>query len=312
MPTFKNRTRSSDFFDCQSLKANNRSSPVSKAMQLLEEISKKFALFWIFHPLLISTFQQYLFVFVAGFTQKSSVLRPFGFLALFTTSYIALSSFSFYVEPPGWLPRALASAFPQITLTYFERMLVRKVSYSESGTEPEKNDGVSRGDTGSNRPSNFRSRMIFGQEVATSMRGLGTSWEIKGIHRFSAQNPLFTPSPLNFIVSNIFKCILCFFVHNWCVDVQIGLDRRYLRPENVAFFRRLGEISIEEFHVRCIATVATQAGSCCWINGMYSIAGVISVALKPSSVEDWRPIFGNIWEACTMRRFWGWVEAITP
>jgi hypothetical protein len=261
----------------------------------------------------MSTLQQYLFIFIAGFTAKKSPIRPIGFIMLLITSYLAVSSFQLYVDTPGWVARALVSAFPQTALTYFERMVVRKVSYSEDTASVQKKGDAVDGkniklDTEDEVQPTLGERFRFGQEVATSMRGLGTTWEIKNIHPFSRKDPAYVPPVLNFVLWNGLKFVLCWYIHTWCIDVQLSLDKSIMVPENVAFFRRLNQISWEEFKIRYIATVTTVVSLYCFMNGLYSFAAAVAVTVKPRSTKKWRPIFGDLEEGYNLRRFWSYVN----
>ena len=266
----------------------------------------------LFHPLVISTFHQFLFIFIAGFTSAHSVLRPLGFLVFLLTTWFALSTFTDYVEPPGWVARTVASAFPQISLTYFERLIVRKITYETHGT-PTASDGASSGtakpvapvvNTWSNKLAVFRSRYTFGQLVASSMRGLGTPWEIKHIHQFDPKDATFLPSRGSFVIENLFSVVGCYFTHKFCINTQLGLDQSFMMPENVPIFRRMGELSATELKVRYIATVTTVTSIYCFIKGGYSLGAAASVLLNPNAIKDWRPIFGPLSDSYSLRRFW--------
>jgi hypothetical protein len=287
----------------------------SGILDLLCTASPKRLGFILLHPLIMSTVQQYLFIFIAGFTAPSSAIRPLGFIILLITSYFAISSFDLYVDAPGWVARALVSAFPQTTLTYFERMIVREVSYSGKTSTVHQNGHVvkeEKVDAGTGKTAGtFRNRFAFGQEVATSMRGLGTPWEIKNIHPFSRKDPTYVPSVIRFVFWNGCKFVLCWYCHTWCIDTQLSLDKSYMVPENVAFFRRLNQVSWEEFKIRYIATVTTVVSLYCFMNGLYSFAAAVAVATKPSSIKNWRPVFGDLEEGYNLRRFWSCVKVLS-
>lgn len=267
--------------------------------------------FVLLHPLIMSMLQQYLFIFIAGFTAPTSAIRPLGFMILLVTSYFAISSFEIYVDAPGWVARALISAFPQTALTYFERMVVRKVSYTSNTPKVLQNGDIVKGKDFNARTGNtstFRNRFAFGQEVATSMRGLGTPWEIKNIHPFSRKDPTYVPPMVRFVLWNGFKFVFCWYCHTWCIDRQLSLDKSYMANENVTFFRRLNQVSWEELKIRYIATATTVVSLYCFMNGLYSFAAAVAVATNPSSIKNWRPVFGDLEEGYNLRRFWSCVK----
>ncbi|KAF5001556.1 hypothetical protein FDECE_10904 [Fusarium decemcellulare] len=249
------------------------------------------------HPLLISTVQQFFFIYVAGFTSRNSLLRPIGFILFLISTFVALLHFEDFVEPPGWVARTVASAFPQISLTYFERMVVRKIEYVDGRDKKQTAEPQSR-------LAYFRSRYVFGQEVASSMRGLGTPWEIRNIHHFDSKNPSYVPPSRFFVPMNMLKVVLCYFTHKLCITTQLRLNQQYMSPEHVPVFRRLGEITLTELKVRYIATITTVVSIFCFIQGGYSLASAASVSINPEAVKDWRPIFGELTESYCLRRFW--------
>ncbi|KLO90254.1 TRI7-trichothecene biosynthesis [Fusarium fujikuroi] len=248
------------------------------------------------HPLIISTAQQFFFIYIAGFTSRTSILRPIGFIIFLISTFVALATFEDFVEPPGWVSRAIISAFPQISLTYFERMIVRKIAYVE---DREKKDQEPQF-----RFAEFRKRYVFGQEVASSMRGLGTPWEIRNIHHFDSQDPTYVPAATPFVCINLLKVLLCYFVHKMCITTQLSLDQQYMARNYVPIFRRVSEVTLAELQVRYIATVTTVVSIFCFIQGGYSLASAASVTMNPKAVKDWRPIFGELTESYCLRQFW--------
>ncbi|KAF4494800.1 TRI7-trichothecene biosynthesis [Fusarium agapanthi] len=248
------------------------------------------------HPLAISTAQQFFFIYIAGFTSRTSILRPIRFIIFLISTFIALAMFEDFIEPPGWVSRLIISAFPQISLTYFEPMMVRKIAYAE--------DREKKGQEPQSTIAEFRKRYVFGQQVASSMRGLGTPWEIRNIHHFDSQDPTYVPAATPFVCINLLKVLLCYFVHKMCITTQLSLDQQYLAPNYVSIFRRVSEVSLVELQVRYMATVTTVVSIFCFIQGGYSLASAASVTMNPKAVKDWRPIFGELTESYCLRQFW--------
>ncbi|KAM7198352.1 cytochrome p450 3a7 [Rhypophila sp. PSN 637] len=246
------------------------------------------------HPLVISTLQQFLFTLIAGFTSANSLFRHLGLVIFFLCNYVALSFFTDYVEPPGWVARTVASAFPQITLTYFERMIVRKIAYDDGSAVRVSNS----------KPPSFNQRYKFGNLVATSMRGLDTPWEVKHLHPFSSSDKSYVPSPGIFILRNVLAAVACYLTHRLCITTQLALDQNFMSPSHVPFFRRVGDISLDELKVRYMATVTTVMSIYCFIQGGYSLGSAASVMLDSTAVKGWRPVFGELSEAYCLRQFW--------
>ena len=270
---------------------------------------------WLLHPLIVYAFQHFLFVLVAGFTKPRSFLRPLGFVFLAFSSWRALSTFTTYIDTPGWVPRAVASAFPQTMLTYFERVLVRQLS-PPTNNEDHKRESIDRRECamGHENPlradarrldsRSFQSRWEYGTHVASSMRGLGTPWEIRNVHPFSRRDPQYVPSPLNFVLWKATTVILCIWVHTFCIETQLSQDQNLMTPEFIPIFGRLSHVSMEEITVRLIATCTTLTSIYCFIQGGYSFVAMVSVCVRPSAVKEWRPVFGPAIDSYNLRRFW--------
>ena len=269
---------------------------------------------WLLHPLIVYALQHFLFVLIAGFTKPQSILRPLGFIFLAFSSWQTLSTFTTYIDTPGWVPRAVASAFPQTMLTFFERLLVRKLALHVED-EDHNNQAIDREERKTRNEKlcasgkcpetkNFQSRWDFGNRVASSMRGLGTPWEIRNVHPFSATNPQYAPSPLSFVLWKAITVVSCVRAHTFCIETQLSQDQSLMAPEFIPIFRRLGHVSVEELIVRLIATCTTLVSIYCLIQGGYSFTAMVSVCVRPSAVKEWRPVFGPAIDSYSLRRFW--------
>lgn len=80
-------------------------------------------------------------------------------------------------------------------------------------------------------------------------------------------------------------------------------NKVFLAPSGIPFFTRFGKVSGEELAVRVLATLGSGLGVFCAQHGVYSVVALVAVGLKLSERRYWRPLFGSISQACTVRRF---------
>lgn len=57
--------------------------------------------------------------------------------------------------------------------------------------------------------------------------------------------------------------------------------------------------------IQLLSTIGFWVRLYCVIEGSNAVASAIAVSLGLSKARDWRPIFGSLSEAYTLRNFWG-------
>jgi hypothetical protein len=75
-------------------------------------------------------------------------------------------------------------------------------------------------------------------------------------------------------------------------------------PEMIPFFARLDQVSSQEVIRRLVTTLGVGFGVYCVELGVHSIVAFLDVGLGISEVQQWRPLFGSLKDAYTVRRFW--------
>jgi len=84
---------------------------------------------------------------------------------------------------------------------------------------------------------------------------------------------------------------------SWNSNADSGFsDRSWTNPENR---------SVEQLIIRSASTLGFWIILYCIIQTYMGSMAFVSVALRFSQVDSWRPGFGPITEAYTVRRFWG-------
>ena len=125
---------------------------------------------------------------------------------------------------------------------------------------------------------------------------------------FSAKNPKLIPSRPAFLRWTAFKIVAYYIALDILgLGADAEMSMRTFAPEHVPFFSRLSEISMEEFATRLLTTLVTGIGIYCFQDGLQSLFALVAVGVGASEVRSWRPRFGSLHDAYTIRRFWKYV-----
>lgn len=140
--------------------------------------------------------------------------------------------------------------------------------------------------------------------VVSNPRGIGTEWQIRNLPPFSRKDKGYVPSRRSFLVQRI-AGFVCFYLLGWVYPQLIALLP--LRVEDFESSKlRLFSLSTGELLVR--VCYAVDAFLLLYIrhNTLHWLVSAIAVLLGDSP-ERWPPLFGDIRDAYTLRRFWGYV-----
>lgn len=255
-----------------------------------------------------------IFAYGAGFTSPNSLQRFAVFVILCLYVWITLADFTTYIQSTSYWASIIAASIFTTPLRYFDRVLYRKWTFeerkvifdirSDRKTEDDASK-VEKATTAIHTEDTFGSRFAFGGDVDGTIRGPGTSWEIKDLPRFSSSDPQWTPSPTLFIAWRLAIMVGCFLLSDYVVNAKETLNKDLLQPSFVPFLARIDEVSCQEVWTRLVVGVTSWATGYCLMQVIFGIPAMIGVCLKPDSVWAWRPVFGSIVDAYTMRGFWG-------
>ena len=260
------------------------------------------------NPLILLLAQYMVTALIVGFTTPTSLLR-FAVLPLVATcSAICVATSKTHLVRSPWA--ALVGGYSVTYLfQYIALALLSGCSYEADGPDSTlaPRQGAEREDYSKPRTvyQAFRSRFAFGVSAASSFRWVGTKREVKNVPRFSASDPRYVPSKNTFLRHNAARILAYYLV----IDLMgLGNDEEvntvYLDSTRIPFFTRFNEVSLTEFFVRLFATLGAGLGIYCCQQGLQSILAFTTVALGLSKPENWRPKFGDIRDAYTIRRFW--------
>ena len=138
-------------------------------------------------------------------------------------------------------------------------------------------------------------------------RLVDTPWEVRSVPAFSEEHPGWVPSRARFVLTSSATALVCFVLLDAIrlLAAPPEVNAVLFAPERVAFFSRLGDVSLEEVVVRYISAGMYGVVTFLFFQGVYCGMGAIMVGLGVSEVRIWRPYFGSLIESWSLRRFWG-------
>lgn len=247
------------------------------------------------HPVILGIINNIVATAGAAFTEKDSSLRLFFFLVTVAITWAALSTFQDYIQTTGSTGRILAGAIFTVPNVYFDRLLFRKWSYGEVYLGPVEDSRVER---------KRQTRWEFGTEVVGSTRCAGTEKEVANVPHFSQEDPQHLPTRPAFILRHFCIAVGLYYLNEFVLDQQLRVNQALLSDAYIPILSRIRSVSFDEIATRVIVTYSFWAAQFSLLHVYWSLAAIVSVIFKPGELKLWRPLFGSISNAYTMRNFW--------
>ena len=278
----------------------------------------------LLHPISLVISQVLLTALAISFTRPSSLIRPAGLPLVITAAWL-IAAICLQRIPRMSLASIVAGNGPAYLLRYIDLVLLSKWSYETGGPtallDPPRpkqerrgnavvssSSSSSDGRTKSGLPGTIFSRLRFGLNMTLSSRFTNTPWEVKNVPPFSASDRNYVPSRSAFLRHNAVVSLICYLVVDFFSLAGQSPESNAVTfaSQRVPFFTRLGEIEGEQLAIRIIASLTLWLNIYCITRMGYSILAVVAVGTGFSrEVSAWRPPFGRLAEAYTVRRFWG-------
>ncbi|MCJ1230032.1 hypothetical protein MMC12_006703 [Toensbergia leucococca] len=156
-------------------------------------------------------------------------------------------------------------------------------------------------------------RMKFGYDVMTSTRNIGTPYMVKNTPAFSTKDPGYIPSRLAFCCRKATIIILAIFVIYLASQGSHSLEQNavlYSAQAVPILASDRANLSSEEVVTRFVTVVGYWFCTYLAIDTFSSVFNLIFVALGLEDVRVYRPNFGPISEAYSIRQFWGYVSML--
>ena len=263
----------------------------------------------LMHPISLLGQQLSIIILVLGFAPYRSTLRFAAIPILIIYSACIVPRCTRYLHRSSWA--ALVGGYSTtFLLHYVSTMLIQRRQALPSSPAPLKvGDGKSKSTAHRTTETTWQGvwrRMRHGIDSTVSFRRSGTPEEVRNVPLFSDQDRNYVPPRARFLRHHLKLLVFCYLT----LDILgLGADPDknavFFAPEKIPFFVRAGQVSGAELVMRILCTLGGGLGMFCSQQGVFSIMALIFVGLDVSEPKYWRPLFGSITEAYTLRRFWG-------
>ncbi|KAL8855132.1 MAG: hypothetical protein Q9221_000038 [Calogaya cf. arnoldii] len=271
----------------------------------------------LLHPVTFYIVENFVTTLTLGFTRANSLLR----LALLPV--LCLAAYHVVLSCPTILYRYTWAGFVGGNIitslfNYVEVVLLSRWSYEAEGPTSFPNPGDQvRDDQDQNKARHiqlptarheFLRRLRFGYFVTTSNRNIGTPYIVKNTPAFFANDPEYIPSRWSFCLRKICLIVFTFLIIDLASQESQPLEVNATTfaeekvhiltgtPENLLPSQILTRLATVLGYWFCTAIV---------IDAFASTFNLLCVALHWECVEAYRPNFGSVAEAYSVRRFWG-------
>ena len=145
--------------------------------------------------------------------------------------------------------------------------------------------------------------------VVCNPRGIGKSWQIRNLPSFSRTQNFFRPSRKAFVCRRILQFLLftVMFEAYFQIHLLLNPNGDDFTGDKMHFFSRLRDITAREIFIRLWLPFPTYLPMYLEFSSLHCLISVIAVALGDDPLQ-WPPLFGDIRDAYTLRRFWGYVS----
>lgn len=245
-----------------------------------------------------------------GATRPNSVLRH-GLLPPLTYIAYLIGRHSFDVMPRLLLTNVVAgtvcAAWTQFLVSGFllkENFEDAGPRYGDGATPQEENAWRVNHRDARRRPDTWFQRLLFGINTVNSQRNVLTAQRVKNIPPFKRSDPNYVPSKQRFLLTRGAVAFLLFLVVDLLTSGSSDSSGNPITfaQEKAALFR-FG--SVEEWHQRAIVTLGQWIGLYTVTTWIHSTVAVTTVAIGAYPPEAWPPLYGNILDLWSLRKFWG-------
>ena len=265
------------------------------------------------HPVLLVVTEIMLITIVTGFASSTSIIRISVLPFMVTCAWLTIPACKEHLHRGPW--QAFVGGYAITFLfQYISTVLLSRWSFASDGPGTTTSSQSLKHDRYNRRKKihelddsdgTLRLRLKFGFLVATSFRLSGTPYEVKNVPRFSIQNPNYVPSRRLFLLQKAITILICYLVLDL---LSLGADpetnKSNFSPDLIPLLTRPGNVSGKQLAMRLFATLGFGIGVYCTQQGCHSIAAFLDVGLGFSETKSWRPVFGSLGDAYTVRRFW--------
>lgn len=254
-------------------------------------------------------FQLFISSATVGLTKPTSLIRPVVLPFVTACVYHIVSTVHLHARS-RWASIFGATSFAFL-LQYIDLAFLSRWNYVDHGTtsvtakEPSHENRSVSGERPDDFPTIWK-RFSFGWSSMWAFRHLNTKNETKNVLTFSTDDPEYIPTRWHFILKRTLMAVACYVVLDLAGARPPPKNKGSLfNPAIVPVFRRLGSITYGELKLRILSTTSFWVTLYSLLQGGQAAASAIAIGFGLSNVIDWRPAFGSLSDAYTLRNFWG-------
>jgi hypothetical protein len=242
---------------------------------------------------------------VVGVTRSDSRIRPATFPILSTCAYSIIQNGSQHMRP-RWA--SLLGGFSvAVLLQYLDLGIISRWNFSDRGPAGSQDEPPNVEDSTPLRsyPTTFQ-KVLFGWNAMWSFRHVNSPYEVKNVPPFSAVGSKYIPTKRAFVLKHSTVACICYLLLDLLGARKPPANAAQIfSPDLVPVFSRLGSITTAEIKTRALTITGFALTFYCVIQGFQSLAAAIAVGLGLSKVENWRPAFGSLSDAYSLKNVWG-------
>lgn len=274
------------------------------------------------YPIFCFLAENVLIILILSFTAASSPLRPALLPILVLTATSAVSYCPVYRS--GWAGFLSGNIIGSISL-YVETALISGWDFDHGGptrsrahpapktgskTQAEPLRKLPPPENDSPTESGLLERLRFGYLVATNPQNIGTPFIVKNTPPFSSRDPNYVPSRTRFCLWRLCTIAATFMI----IDLVESSSPPTTLQENAVryspnavniFTGRRENLSPAQVSTRLVTVLLYWFCIAILIDAVSNFFAVCSVLLHIKDVRHYRPNFGSVTEAYTIRQFWG-------
>ena len=274
---------------------------------------------FLFHPVIFYLLEHLVIILILGFTSADSFLRPAVFPILFACLWKLTLISSERAHRALWAT-IISGHFVGGLFIYVESALISKWTFEAQGptsspgpeslhaTHAKRDNRGGSAITTQTGGGSFWERCKFGYFVTTSSRNIGTPNMVKNTPPFSSDNTNYIPSRAAFLCRKAIIIVVAFLAIDLASQgTQPGEQTSvFFSAEAVPIFTgNRQNLAFEKITSRLVAVLLYWICTYLALEGCLSFTNFVFVALGIKDVSLYRPHFGPIGEAYSVRQFWG-------
>ena len=239
---------------------------------------------------------------VVGLTPSQSWVRPAALPILSSCVYAIVQDSKQYMRP-RWASLLGGFSFAAL-LQYIDLGLISRWNYEENSPSIQ---GIPKGKAEKVPSDSPLNRFKFGWNAMWSFRHINTPSQVRNVPPFSKTDANYIPSKCKFVLQQSTAALGCYIILDLLGARKPPANAAQIfNPDLVPIFSRLGSVTTAEIKLRALTIARFGLTFYFVIQGFQSIAAALTVGLGLSKIANWRPAFGSLTDAYSLKNVWGY------